>query len=142
MTVSSYMQLCLGHPTHGYYMNPEHAVFGRKGDFITSPEISQVFGEVCPVHSLLTQERAITNSSSSIAHSNMASIAVVECWPTFKGSRRRTRAGTRHTPRRRVTRLESVCAVQRRVEGSEACRDECFDAQDTGRDAEKHFGGL
>lgn len=29
----------------GYYMQSE--VFGAKGDFITSPEVSQVFGEVC-----------------------------------------------------------------------------------------------
>lgn len=46
MSVSTYMQLCLAHPTHGYYMNPANPVFGKQGDFITSPEISQVFGEV------------------------------------------------------------------------------------------------
>ena len=40
------MQMCLAHPTEGYYMNPSHSVLGSKGDFITSPEISQVFGEV------------------------------------------------------------------------------------------------
>lgn len=43
---ATYMQLCLSHPIHGYYMNPQHAVFGTRGDFTTSPEISQVFGEV------------------------------------------------------------------------------------------------
>jgi len=41
------MQQCLSHPTDGYYMNPENKVFGSRGDFITSPEISQMFGEVC-----------------------------------------------------------------------------------------------
>lgn len=46
MSVSTYMQLCLSHPTDGYYMNPRNFIFGLDGDFITSPEISQVFGEV------------------------------------------------------------------------------------------------
>ena len=38
------MQLCATHPQHGYYAH--RPVFGKQGDFITSPEISQVFGEV------------------------------------------------------------------------------------------------
>ncbi|KIK99599.1 hypothetical protein PAXRUDRAFT_822590 [Paxillus rubicundulus Ve08.2h10] len=49
LSFSTYMQLCLSHPTHGYYMKPEHAVFGTRGDFTTSPEISQVFGELLGV---------------------------------------------------------------------------------------------
>ena len=46
--VSQYMSLVLGHPKYGYYQkqNP----LGAKGDFITSPEISQVFGEICGMY--------------------------------------------------------------------------------------------
>jgi NADH dehydrogenase [ubiquinone] 1 alpha subcomplex assembly factor 7 len=42
--ISRYMALCLGHPSHGYYMKQDP--FGAEGDFTTAPEISQVFGEL------------------------------------------------------------------------------------------------
>ena len=47
MSLSHYMALCLGHPTHGYYMKKDP--FGAQGDFITAPETSQMFGELIGV---------------------------------------------------------------------------------------------
>lgn len=44
MRLSDYMALCLLHPQHGYYTT--QAPFGAAGDFITAPEISQMFGEM------------------------------------------------------------------------------------------------
>lgn len=38
------MRLVNTHPKYGYYTYKE--VFGGRGDFVTAPEISQMFGEV------------------------------------------------------------------------------------------------
>ena len=44
MPVWRYMQLCLTHPEHGYYLSRDP--LGREGDFTTAPEVSQMFGEL------------------------------------------------------------------------------------------------
>jgi SAM-dependent MidA family methyltransferase len=44
VTIARYMQLCLAHPEHGYYIKRDP--LGRDGDFATAPEISQLFGEL------------------------------------------------------------------------------------------------
>jgi len=44
LTVAEYMTLCLLDPVDGYY--PTRDPLGSDGDFITAPEISQMFGEV------------------------------------------------------------------------------------------------
>ncbi|OUS14590.1 hypothetical protein A9Q97_03650, partial [Rhodospirillales bacterium 47_12_T64] len=46
-TVADYMTDVLIAPKHGYYMSGEP--FGASGDFITAPEISQMFGELIGV---------------------------------------------------------------------------------------------
>ena len=44
ISVTDYFSLCLADSEHGYYKTREP--FGHSGDFITAPEISQLFGEM------------------------------------------------------------------------------------------------
>lgn len=44
LPLAEYMHWCMADPKDGYYANQE--AIGSKGDFITAPEISQLFGEM------------------------------------------------------------------------------------------------
>ncbi|KAF3792299.1 NADH dehydrogenase ubiquinone complex I assembly factor 7 [Nymphaea thermarum] len=55
ISVAEYMEEVLTNPTAGFYINRD--VFGAAGDFITSPEVSQMFGEMIGVWSVCLWEQ-------------------------------------------------------------------------------------
>ena len=55
ITVAEYMRACLTDPEHGYYVRQQ--AIGANGDFVTAPEISQVFGELIGLWSVVVWQQ-------------------------------------------------------------------------------------
>ncbi|PON59472.1 Alpha-ketoglutarate-dependent dioxygenase [Parasponia andersonii] len=55
ISVAEYMEEVLTNPKAGFYINRD--VFGAQGDFITSPEVSQMFGEMIGVWAMCLWEQ-------------------------------------------------------------------------------------
>ncbi|XP_047310796.1 protein arginine methyltransferase NDUFAF7, mitochondrial [Impatiens glandulifera] len=55
ISMAEYMEEVLTNPKHGFYINRD--VFGKEGDFITSPEVSQMFGEMIGVWTMCLWEQ-------------------------------------------------------------------------------------
>jgi len=51
LSLEDYMAEALGHPEHGYYRKQDP--LGENGDFTTAPEISQMFGEILGLWSVV-----------------------------------------------------------------------------------------
>lgn len=57
ISFARFMHLALNHPAYGYYSTGPERI-GRSGDFITSPEVSAVFGE-CIAAQILEMDRLL-----------------------------------------------------------------------------------
>ncbi|KAG6659377.1 hypothetical protein I3843_03G026600 [Carya illinoinensis] len=55
ISVAEYMEEVLTNPKAGFYINRD--VFGAEGDFITSPEVSQMFGEMIGIWAMCLWEQ-------------------------------------------------------------------------------------
>ncbi|KAH7554035.1 hypothetical protein JRO89_XS12G0100100 [Xanthoceras sorbifolium] len=55
VSVAEYMEEVLTNPKAGFYINRD--VFGAEGDFVTSPEVSQMFGEMVGVWAMCLWEQ-------------------------------------------------------------------------------------
>ncbi len=69
ISVTDYFSLCLADPDHGYYRTREP--FGTAGDFVTAPEVSQLFGEMIGIFTVHAWQR----------HGSPAGVRLLEIGP-------------------------------------------------------------
>ncbi|KAG2598735.1 hypothetical protein PVAP13_5KG400100 [Panicum virgatum] len=85
ISVAEYMEEVLTNPQSGFYINRD--VFGEGGDFITSPEVSQMFGEMIGVWAMCLWEqmgRPEKGSAKFVNFTKALNINLVECSPTLQ----------------------------------------------------------
>lgn len=104
ISISEYMEEVLTNPNHGLYINRD--VFGAGGDFVTSPEVSQMFGEMVGVWTMCLWEQLgqpakvnlvelgpgrgtlmadlLRGSSKFVDFAKSLNIYLVECSPTLQ----------------------------------------------------------
>ena len=68
MSMARFMHLCLADPEYGYYTTKEE-IFNKGGDFTTSPEISQMFGEVIAIWYITALEKY-----TNLKHANFVEV--------------------------------------------------------------------
>src|SRR5262249_23526783 len=69
ISITDYFSLCVGDRQHGYYIKGEP--FGRTGDFVTAPEVSQLFGEMIGIFMVHAWQR----------HGSPSDVRLVEIGP-------------------------------------------------------------
>ncbi len=125
ISVAEYMNICLLHPTHGYYMTADP--LGAAGDFTTAPEISQMFGEMlglCLIQSWQDQGRpdrfilaepgpgrgTLMADIMRVAQTIKGFVEAAEIWlieasPTLRAAQQARLAGTRLNWASQITEL-------------------------------------
>jgi len=68
MSIARFMSLSLSHPKYGYY-STKKTIFNKGGDFTTSPEITQMFGEIIGVWICLAMQKY-----TKLRHTNLVEI--------------------------------------------------------------------
>jgi NADH dehydrogenase [ubiquinone] 1 alpha subcomplex assembly factor 7 len=64
MSLARFMELGLLHPQHGYYATKDK-IFNKGGDFTTSPEISQMFGESLGIWAIAALQNTYKNPTKN-----------------------------------------------------------------------------
>jgi len=131
LPVDAYMRACLADPQHGYWH--KSLAIGAEGDFVTAPEISQVFGELLGVWSAVVWQAmgrpspvrlvelgpgrgtlmrdALRAALAAPAFLAAASLHLVEVSPRLRALQRRSLASSPHQPAGGAAWHESLAQV-------------------------------